>query len=323
MRFSPILTSLLLLVCLPFSAVSGKLYKWVDEQGRAHYSDRLPPQDTTRAHNYIDERGITLESVDAAKTPEQILQEAEVERLRRERQALIDKQVAQDRVLLRTFRTEDDIIMTRDGQIQTVDAFIKVTRANIKRIKLKLEEMQREAAARELSGQRISVILQEEIDAKNLVLEEAYQSIVNREHDKDRIRRSFANDLKRFRELRQLEEVDDPLEEASVTFVEALKNVYDCGDDNLCDLAWNRARDYVKRYNTTPIKMNVDNIFLSGSPVKEDDISITLSRIQDSKRGRTLIFMDLQCKDTPQGNRHCQSDQVEAIKQGFQDAVSR
>jgi hypothetical protein len=323
MRFNPILTVILLLTtCLPITVLGSKLYKWVDEEGRMHYSDRLPPVDVQRAHSALDERGVTIDQVDAAKTPEQIKQEQEVERLRRERQQLIEKQRTEDRVLLRTFRSEDDIIMTRDGQLQAIDAYIKITHANIKRIKSSLEDLQRQAAARELSGKQIPQKFKDEIEDKNQALKDAYQSIVNREHDKDRIRTAFAKDQQRFRELKQLEQSNDPLQEASESLIQALKNVYDCGEDALCEEPWQRARAYMRQYNTTPITMDAENIIMSSGAVNEGDISITLSRIQDSKQGNTLIFLDLQCKDSPQGAKFCKSEAVENIKQGFQAALS-
>jgi hypothetical protein len=322
MFFKTLLTALLLLcISLPLASHAGTLYKWVDDEGRVHYSDQLPPVDAKRAHSAMDERGVTIDQVEPAKTPEQIKQEQEVERLRREREQLIEKQRTADRVLLRTFRTEDDIIMTRDGQLQAIDAYIKITHANIKRLKSSLEDLQRQAAARELSGKQIPEKFLQEIEDKNQALKDAYQSIVRREHDKDRIRKSFAKDLQRFRELKQLEQRNDPLQEATETLIEALMNVYDCGEDAHCDGPWQRARAYMKKYNTTPITMDAENILMSAAATEEKDISITLSRIQDSKQGNTLIFLDLQCKDSPQGANYCKSEAVQAIKAGFQPAL--
>jgi hypothetical protein len=321
MRINPILTILFLSFWLSDSALGGKLYKWTDEDGRVHYADRLPAVDAKRAHSALDENGVTIDRVDAAKTPEEIKQAQELERLRQERERLIEKQRAEDRVLLRTFRSEDDIILTRDGQLQAVDASINITRANIKRLKSSLEDLQRLAAARELAGKQISPKLKLEINDKNQALKDAYQSIIDRERDKDRIRIAFAKDQQRFRELKQLEQSNDPLQEATESFVEALMNVYDCGDNSRCEQAWQRARAYMRQYNTTPITMDADNILMSGTPMEENDISITLSRMQDTKGGNTLIFLDLQCKDSPQGSKFCNSEKVQNIKQGFQPAL--
>ena len=225
-------------------------------------------------------------------------------------------------MLLRTFRSEDDILMTRDGQIQAVDTYIRVTEANIKRLKKTLAEMQKNAAERELSGKTISKRYLNEIEGKRQALKDYYTSIVEREKEKQRIRQSFAKDLKRFRELKQLAQTNDPMQEANQSSAKALMNVYNCGDDKACDIPWQRAKAYVKKHGTTPVKMSGDNILMTGEPVRNDDISITISRIHDRKTEQTLIFMDLQCKDITLGTALCErGEKVRRIKEEFQAAL--
>ena len=206
--------------------------------------------------------------------------------------------------------------------MQAVDAYIKITQANIKRLKASLEDLQRQAAARELGGKQIPEKFKQEIEDKNQALEDAYQSIVKREQDKDLIRKSFAKDLQRFRELKQLEQSNDPLQEATQSLLQAMMNIYNCGDDAQCEGSWQKARAYTKEHKTTPITMDAENILMSAAAAEEDDISITLSRIHDLKQGNTLIFLDLQCKDSPQGLKYCKSEAVQKIIEGFQPALS-
>ena len=51
---------------------AAKLYKWVDEDGNVFYSDQIPPEQSTKRHQILDERGVVRESVRRAKTPEEI-----------------------------------------------------------------------------------------------------------------------------------------------------------------------------------------------------------------------------------------------------------
>jgi hypothetical protein len=322
MSVKVLILALFAIVYLPSTVQAGKLYKWVDEEGHTHYSDKIPPKEAKRARSELDEHGVTVDRVDAAKTPEQLLQEAEEARLRREQERLAEKQRQEDRVLLRTFRTEDDITMARDGQIQAVDTYIRVTESNIRRLKNTLTEMQKNAAQLELSGQGISPKYLKDIEAKRQALKDAYQSIVQHEDEKNRIRQNFANDLKRFRELKQLAQTNDPLQEAKQSYTNALKNVYNCGDDRNCEKPWRHARAYLKQHSTTAVKMDGENILMTGEPVENDDISITVSRILDRKSNQTLIFMDLQCKETTQGSALCkQGEKVRRIKENFQTAL--
>lgn len=317
-----LLAILLSIICLSHAALAAKLYKWVDDEGHTHYSDKVPPAESKRARSELDQHGVTIDRVDAAKTPEQLRQEAEEQRLRKEQERLAEKQRQADRVLLRTFRTEDDIMMARDGQIQSVDTYIRVTQANIKRLKSTLAQMQKNAAERELSGQAVSRRFLKDIENKRQALKDSYQSIVEREGEKKRIRQSFAKDLTRFRELKKLAKTNDPMQEANQSNAEALLNVYYCGEDQACEQPWQRAKAYVKQHSTTPVQMVGDNIFLTGSPSENDDISISVSRIRDRKLDKILIFMDLQCKGTTQGHALCsRGERVQRIKENFQSTL--
>jgi hypothetical protein len=307
---------------LPCTVQGAKLYKWVDEEGHTHYSDKIPPNDAKRARSQLDEHGVTIDKVGAAKTAEQLRLEAEEKRLRMEQERLAEKQRQEDRVLLRTFRSEDDIIMTRDGQIQAVDAYIRVTQANIKRLKNKLAEMQKNAAEIELSGRKVSTRYMSDIETKRQALKDSYQSIVEREKEKNRIRQAFARDLNRFRELKKLARTNDPVQEASQSYSNALLNVYNCGSDLKCERQWKRAKAYLKIHSTTPVKMDGENIVMTGDPIENDDISITVSRILDRATSQTLIFMDLQCKETSVGIALCsRGEKVQRIKQNFHPAL--
>jgi hypothetical protein len=323
MSLKILITTLFILSSLASTVDAAKLYKWVDEEGHTHYSDKLPPTEVKRARSQLDEHGVTVDRVDAAKTPEQLRQQAEEERLRREQERLAEEQRQEDRVLLRTFRSEDDIVMARDGQIQAVDTYIRVTESNIKRLKHTLAEMQKNAAELELSGQTVSPRYLKDIESKRQALKDSYQSIVRHEEEKNRIRQNFAKDLKRFRELKQLAQTNDPMQEANQSYTEALKNVYNCSSDLECEQPWRRARAYLKKHSTTAVKMDGENILMTGAPVENDDISITVSRIRDRKTDQTLIFMDLQCKETSQGKALCnRGERVKRIKEAFQPALN-
>jgi hypothetical protein len=315
---------IIIFLCLNLSlnCFAGRLYKWVDDEGRTHYSDKLPPSETHRARSHLDKQGITIRQVGAAKTDEEIRQEQEQERLRLERQRVLEKQQALDNVLLRSFRTEDDILMTRDGQLQAVDTHIRVTQSNIKRLKSNLDDMEQFAAQRELSGKPVTKKMLEAINIKRQALQDAYGSIIDREHHKNRIRQSFAKDLKRFRELKKLNTTSNPIEEAEQSFQSALQNVFDCQGDRACNKPWELAKQYLKKHSTTATKIEGDNIVITAEPTNEGDISISMSRIDDPQKGNTVIFMDLQCKKASTHDLPCQQTaEVRAIKAGFQQAL--
>ena len=73
---------------------------------------------------------------------------------------------------------------------------------------------------------------------------------------------------------------------------------------------------------TTPMQIIGDNIIMTAAPASNRDVSITVSRVDNPESGRTVLFMDLFCKDTVAGKEHCRSDRVFAIRHAFRPAVN-
>jgi hypothetical protein len=310
------------LICLPILAAAGsvdaaKLYRWVDDDGKVHYSDQVPPEHSKSARTRLNERGVEVEQVGAAKSPEEIAKEKELKRLRAEQQRLIEEQRAKDRVLLRTFRTEDDILMARNGKLTAIDVIIQIARSNIRRMKIKLGDMQSNAASLERQGKPISKNFLTDIESTRTQLKNAYASIIHKEQEKEQIRQKFADDVTRFRKLKNLkEEQTAPLAEPKSESL--LDTVVYCPGDEMCEKAWVRAEKYVRDNATTRIQMLGDTIIMSGAPLKDSDISLTVSRIRSKGAPGAELFMDLQCKNSPLGDELCGSDQVRGIRTGFQ-----
>jgi hypothetical protein len=308
-------------------AEAGKIYRWVDEQGNVHLSDKVPTEHSRNARSELSESGREVERLQAAKTEEEIAKEKELEKLRAEQQRLIEIQRAKDLVLLRTFRTEDDLLMARNGKLTAIDSNIQVIRSNIRRMKNRLAEMQQSAAAMERQGQPLSENLLKDIEYTRTQLKDSYNTIIQKEQEKEVIRNIAAKDLARFRSLKNLhDENADPQLNAKKDR-SLLDTVVICPDDAACNKAWEKVEEYVRKYATTRLQMLSDSIIMSAAPLKDDDISLTASRILYKDRPGAELFMDLQCKPSPRGTEHCQTDQVEQIRVGFKqylaDSVSQ
>ena len=198
---------LTLLLSLPFflavpAATAVKLYKYVDENGEVHYSDRVPPEHVDREHRRLNPQGVEVERRDRAKTPEELAREEEIRQLRAEQERVLEEQRERDRVLLRTFRTEDDLFMARDGKLKVVDGQIKLASKNVNRLRARLTGLQAQAAALERRGEIPSQNLLKNIDKTRRQIENSYRSIVKREREKLAIKERFDQDAQRFRQVR-------------------------------------------------------------------------------------------------------------------------
>lgn len=320
MPIRPLLLICLSLVMLPQLA-QAKLYKWVDEHGEVHYTDKVPPQAAARGHKELDQRGLTVEQVEAAKSADELAREQELKRLRAEQESLLREQKAKDETLLRTYRTEDEIAMTRNGKLASIDAKVRAMLNEIKSLKERLSRLQTEAATLELSGKQADENLTARIDKTRRQIETAYAEMVRREQEKEVVNAEFDKDLARYRVLRNLSKPQQMMATERPRPNILLETVVACPDRLSCDRMWEAARAYSRHHATTRAQVDGNRILLFAPPRKDNDISLAVSRIRGYDPDKEVIFLDIQCKETPLGREFCQGKEVHDVRFGFRDAV--
>lgn len=311
------MSRLLLSLALIALAVSAQaaFKKWVDENGVVHYGTSIPPEYAQKGHTQINERGIEIGHVERAKTRDEVARERELERLRAEQLKLEQEQRARDRVLLQLFRTEDDLLMVRDGKLQQVDAQIGLKQKQLDRLKQRLTKLQAQAASIERSGRKLNKKQQENLDATKTQIESGYSYILDKEADKLRISQHYGRDLERFQQLQRTQAGLIELEAPQAQTVIKVPGAFICGDEQHCARLWPHAKQYAVEHATTKVGLDGKRIFMTQRAREPGDINITLSRI--SRRGLERIFLDVQCPNTVEGRELCQSPQVQAIRHNF------
>lgn len=181
---------------------TGRLFKWTDENGIVHYGDKVPPEYAKQERKILNEQGVETKTLEAAKTPEQIAEEERLAAQRKEQERIAAEQASHDRMLLATFTTEDDMVMTRDGKIAAIDGQLRVTRDRIEKIEANLSQLTREAADLERSGKPIPDALNEEIIGARGQIQRYLDYIAGKRREQEDIRAQFEADIRRFRELK-------------------------------------------------------------------------------------------------------------------------
>lgn len=184
------------------SQSSPRLYKWTDDQGKVHYGDKVPPEYAKQERKVLNEQGVQVKTLEAAKTPEQLAEEERLATQRKEQERIAAEQASHDRMLLATFTTEDDMVMTRDGKIAAIDGILRVTRDRIEKIETTLSQLTREAAELERGGKPIPDSLHEEILGARGQIQRYLDYIAGKRREQENIRAQFETDIRRFRELK-------------------------------------------------------------------------------------------------------------------------
>ncbi len=320
-RLTLLFISLLAIATTAISAPSGtkRLYRWVDQDGTVHYTDTIPPSAVDQARTELSKEGVRVKRVPPAKSPDVVAKEAELERLRKEQKELIEKQRAADRVLLQSFRSEDDIIMARDGKIAAIDVMIEVTRSNVGRQQRALGRLRSEAADLERAGKPVPQRLSRGITDMERSIRDAYAGILDRQAQKESIYARSDKDQERFRQLKRLPTPQEGQAEKEARPV--LDNIVLCSASSECDRLWDKAVAYVRANAATPVPPSSSTILITAPPAAAEQISMILSRINNKKDEGATLFLDLQCQHTVRGVRACKSEEAKKLIQGFRSAV--
>ncbi|MGM0593623.1 MAG: hypothetical protein ACQETD_03710, partial [Pseudomonadota bacterium] len=126
---------------------------WTNSEGVRECGNAIPPEYAQQESETINERGLTVERQERAKTKEELAEErrrAEEEARRKAEEARRrEEQARYDRVLLSTFLSEQEIIESRERKVGAIDATIEVTRITIDKLEADLEKEQKRAAGYE------------------------------------------------------------------------------------------------------------------------------------------------------------------------------
>ncbi len=193
------------------SAISGLMLSgsaqarmkcWTNNEGVRECGDRVPPEFAQQGHEEIGKGGLVREKTERAKTPEELAEEARLAKIEEEKLKAEEQRQLQDRILLETFATEQDIERARDDRITAVDATIKLTQARNEKIQVDLDKRIAKAAADERAGKTPSKALLKDIDSLKRQINNNKDFMDNKRKEQEEIRQKFALDIERYRELK-------------------------------------------------------------------------------------------------------------------------
>ncbi len=216
----PIIFSLGSLLLYQNPAFSSNLYKWVDEEGQVRYGDHLPVQDANKRHQQLSPDGRIVETKDAAIPPEQLKRErAERQRLAEEAKLRAEMEARQqairdhhDNVLLMTFSNEEEIQEAKLERLDIIDSVIRLLKKNIKNEESKLERLEQRAFEQYIEkDQVVPGGLAQNIEYFTEKILGIQQQLVLKMDERDRVKKQYAEDLIRYRELTQQTPTENPV----------------------------------------------------------------------------------------------------------------
>ena len=181
-------------------------YKWVDEKGVVHYTDKIPSEAVNKGSTMLDKQARPVKKIEPAATPEQI-RAREVEEENRRLLAKANEEIARrDRALLSSYTTESEIDLARSRALGTIDAQIDSSMAYTQSLTKRREDLEKQKAKYTTSA--IPVALERELEGNDSELEKTAALIDQKRRERAAVVVRYDADKSRWRELRSIAEAN-------------------------------------------------------------------------------------------------------------------
>lgn len=188
---------------------NANAYRWVDEKGQVHYSDNLPPQEVDKAYSIINKEGITINTIEKAKTKEQLAEEQRLRQEHVEQEQLANKRAAYDHILLDTYTRVSDLEETRDRYIVTLEGAIKVAQHKLINLNHDLDKLKRSSANLEREGKIVPEDMVRDIANLQSQIERENSFIRAQRSQQTEVKVKFSADIKRYQELKSAQKEEN------------------------------------------------------------------------------------------------------------------
>lgn len=196
---------LVALAAMPATATEQKLYRWVDRDGRVHYSDTVPPDHAGQRREVKTPEGATVRTVPPPPTREELEAEErrrQAEAEERARQEEIQRRrLEHDRMLLLTFTSVEEMRTARDERLRAIESQISLVESRIEKLHERRARLREEVTAMERTGRGNAAEVYREMEAIDRSIAQNRQAIRDKRASQERIRERFAEDIARFQEL--------------------------------------------------------------------------------------------------------------------------
>lgn len=187
-----------LMLALAAQPALAKMYRWVDAEGKVHYTDTLPPNAASQGNAELSKSGNVVKKTESSEERQKRLAtEAEAA----ERKKAADEQTRKDRALLSTYTTEKEIDLARDRALEHHNAIIKSAQARLQQIEPGANALELKAKAAEKRGKPLPPHQQQQYEATRAEVEETRRIIKTNQEAMLAVRERYEADKLRFREL--------------------------------------------------------------------------------------------------------------------------
>ena len=198
----PLAGAVLLALALLGSAgeAPAATYKWVDEKGVVHYTDKMPPEEVNKASVELNKQGVRVKATDPAPTPEQRRAKAQEE----ERQKQLAKEQSdiarKDRALLSSYTSESEIDLARNRSLRTIESVVQSSKAYSAQLGKRKAGIESKKTT-EFANKPVPVTMERELESINAELARQEDLLALKQKEVVAVNAKYDADKKRWRDL--------------------------------------------------------------------------------------------------------------------------
>ena len=192
-------------ILMTAGVADAEFYRWVDDEGTIHYSDKLPPSKSQRAQDVLNDHGRVVKNIPAPKTVGEIEEEQRLAKQEEEKRKKVEEAERRDQVLMAMYLSVEDIELVRDERIETVDSAIRITNLRKEKFNKKLTDLDVSEQRFKANGQDAPPWLIKSRKHYQEQLANVEDILAIKEKEKLKIKKRFAGDINRYIELKDPE----------------------------------------------------------------------------------------------------------------------
>ncbi len=188
-------------LALTSTFASAEIYRWVDENGKVHYGDKIPAKYAKTEQQKLNKQGLTVETRQRQQTEEELeatRREAAARQKQREKER---EQARYDNFLRSTYPSVGSLDRARDDRMAIMDGQVRNAEKSKTDAEDALQVLEQRAQALTDQGKKVPSRLQDQIDAFRRTYDEATRRIGSVAEEREKIARQFDADRARLAEL--------------------------------------------------------------------------------------------------------------------------
>ena len=202
-KFLNLIIFFILSVLILASNANARMKCWTNSDGIKECGDKVPPEYTQQGYQELGKGGIVREEKGRVKTKEELQKEKIAADAETRKQKEIKSKKAQDKMLLETYASIDEIKIAQKQKIEAIESTIKVVKKRIIKLQYSLDdELDENSIDKQIDGKE-EKIGNAELLKKQISENKSY--IKNRIDEKEKIKEIYSKYIARFKELKGLD----------------------------------------------------------------------------------------------------------------------